>query len=817
MDWEDNNIIFTDGENCVGCNKCITSCPVHFANTTYQINGERKVKIDNSKCILCGNCLEVCDHNARGYNDDTERFFSDLKKGKKISIIAAPSLIYNFENYKNLFGFLKSLGANIIYDVAFGASITTWAYLKAVKELKLTSVVSQTCPVVVNYVEKYKPELIQKLAPVQSPAVCTSVYIKKYLNINNKIAFLSPCIGKISEFNDKNTLGKIEYNVTYKKIREYLEKNKINLDTFEEKDFDGIDYGIGVVFSRPGGLGENIKYHMPDAWIKQTEGQNIIYKYLKNYSKRILQNKDLPLFIDVLNCPQGCNLGTGTCKDIEPDDIDYKMNIIKKEKIKNIDELSASNSIKSLFEKFDKELNLNDFIRKYEDKSEPVKVMEPADKDYEDIFADLHKKDEKSRNINCYACGFGNCKEMAKSLFNNINILESCIYYNRKELELEQQHLLDKNDEFQAILEDLKVINEDLRVLNEEKEQNEIRITSILNNIVDGVILINEEGTIEFCNPVIEHIFGYYPEEIIGQNIDKLGKNILNKENKPDNIRTMDLKEETVGCRKDSTEFPLEFGMSKITLDNRNMFVIILHDISERKEVENLKDEFVSTVSHELRTPLTSIYGALGLLASDKFKEANFNDIGKMISIAHSNSLRLIHTINDILDIQKIEAGKMEFNCQKLDLIPIIEQTIDANHMYAKQYHVKYKLQNKLSEVNVYADINRLIQVITNLLSNSAKFSPPDSEVTINVFRKDKNIRVEFTDKGSGIPKEFQSRIFKKFAQADASSSRRKEGTGLGLSICKAIVEKLDGEIGFITKSGEGTTFYFELPEITYK
>ncbi len=215
--------------------------------------------------------------------------------------------------------------------------------------------------------------------------------------------------------------------------------------------------------------------------------------------------------------------------------------------------------------------------------------------------------------------------------------------------------------------------------------------------------------------------------------------------------------------------------MSKITLDNRNMFVIILHDISERKEVENLKDEFVSTVSHELRTPLTSIYGALGLLASDKFKEANFNDIGKMISIAHSNSLRLIHTINDILDIQKIEAGKMEFNCQKLDLIPIIEQTIEANHLYAKQFNVKYKLQNELSEVEVYADINRLIQVITNLLSNSAKFSPPDNEVIINVFRKDKNIRVEFTDKGSGIPKEFQSRIFKKFAQADASSSRRKK------------------------------------------
>ena len=133
------------------------------------------------KCIVCGNCLEACMHDARDYYDDTNKFFYDLKNGKSISLIVAPSIRTNFiHDYKNLFGYFKNLGVNFIYDTSYGADITTWAYLKYIKERKLTGTISQPCPAVVNYIEKYKPELLEKLAPVHSPMMCTAIYMRKY-------------------------------------------------------------------------------------------------------------------------------------------------------------------------------------------------------------------------------------------------------------------------------------------------------------------------------------------------------------------------------------------------------------------------------------------------------------------------------------------------------------------------------------------------------------------------------------------------------------------------------------------------------------
>ena len=173
-----NNIVFTNEENCAGCNKCIAECPTQFANIAYLKDGKNKIKVNPDKCINCGHCMEVCDHKARDYNDDTENFFMDLKKRIKISIVAAPALRHNFENYRKLFGYLKSLGVNVIYDVSFGAEITTWAYLKAIKEYNINSVIAQPCPSIVNYIERYIPNLISKLAPIHSPTLCTAIYLK---------------------------------------------------------------------------------------------------------------------------------------------------------------------------------------------------------------------------------------------------------------------------------------------------------------------------------------------------------------------------------------------------------------------------------------------------------------------------------------------------------------------------------------------------------------------------------------------------------------------------------------------------------------
>jgi len=236
-----------------------------------------------------------------------------------------------------------------------------------------------------------------------------------------------------------------------------------------------------------------------------------------------------------------------------------------------------------------------------------------------------------------------------------------------------------------------------------------------------------------------------------------------------------------------------------------------IHDITERKRVERMKDEFVSTVSHELRTPLTSISGSLGLLAGGAGGELP-EQAANLVAVAQRNADRLILLINDILDIERIAAGRMVFDFRVQPLMPLIEAAVDANRGYAERFEVSFEVVERVDDVRVNVDAHRLEQVLANLLSNAAKFSPKGERVEIRAARRGDSVRVEVTDRGPGIPEEFRSQVFHKFTQADGSDQRRLGGTGLGLSITKAIVEKMRGTIGFETEVGTGTTFYFELP-----
>jgi len=236
-------------------------------------------------------------------------------------------------------------------------------------------------------------------------------------------------------------------------------------------------------------------------------------------------------------------------------------------------------------------------------------------------------------------------------------------------------------------------------------------------------------------------------------------------------------------------------------------------DVTEAKKIERMKNEFVSIVSHELRTPLTSIRGALGLIRGG-IGGALPAQVQSLLDIADKNSERLVLLINDILDIDKIESGQMHFDIQRLDIVDLAAQAIAANQTYAAQLDVSLAMVSELPDPAplVRADPQRLTQVITNLLSNAAKFSPPGETVTLRLRLRDPYVRLEVIDRGPGIPVEFQERIFQKFAQADSSSTRKKGGTGLGLSICKAIMERLEGQIGFESSVGQGTTFWVDIP-----
>lgn len=231
----------------------------------------------------------------------------------------------------------------------------------------------------------------------------------------------------------------------------------------------------------------------------------------------------------------------------------------------------------------------------------------------------------------------------------------------------------------------------------------------------------------------------------------------------------------------------------------------------ERERMERLKDEFISVVSHELRTPLTSIHGSLGLLMTglpgDLPPKAK-----QLLDVAHRNSQRLVRLVGDILDLQKIESGTMPFEEHPIELGAFLEQAIEANQAYGNQLGVSFVLAGAPAGLWVRGDMDRLMQVAANLLSNAAKFSPAQEPVVIAAQRRGRLARVTVTDRGPGISAEFQPRVFQRFAQADSSSTREKGGTGLGLSISKAIMERMGGCIGFNTASGTGTTFYIELP-----
>lgn len=478
-----DEILLTKEELCAGCNKCIAKCPTK-ANIAYVVNGENKIRVDQHRCIHCGECLEVCDHNARDFFDDTERFFADLKQGTSISVIAAPAVRFNFANYRRLFGYLKALGVKLIYDVSFGADITTWAYLKAIKEQQLTSVIAQPCPAIVNYVQKFRPELIDKLAPIHSPMMCTAVYLRKYKNNQDKLAFLSPCIGKIDEINEKDTAGLVQYNVTYAKLEQYLSKNGINLANYPEADFEDQGCGLGLTFSRPGGLRENVEFHTQGAWVRQIEGPGHTYHYLDEYAKRVQSGKPVPLLVDILNCLCGCNIGTGTNKAAKIDDIDYEMNQLKQAKIKEQSKAKLFKKTYALFDMFDKELRLADFVRRYENKAAGLEAA--AALDLEPVFASLHKLTDESRKVNCYACGFGDCQNFAAAVATGINHVENCIDYNRKEVETEKELLAQSHSETEAMLSKVKSLSEERERSAELLKERVKDITDAINEVSVG-------------------------------------------------------------------------------------------------------------------------------------------------------------------------------------------------------------------------------------------------------------------------------------------------------------------------------------------
>lgn len=479
---EKKPIIYTIEDKCVGCNKCIYVCPVQDANYAYIKDGQNKIKVHGDKCIHCGSCISICDHDARDYMDDTESFFHDLKNNKELVVIAAPSIRVNFKDYKKLLGYLMSCGVKHVFDVSLGADITTWAYLKYIKESKYPQVIAQPCSSIVNYIQKYQPELISNLAPIHSPMMCMAVYLKKYMNITGDIAFLSPCIGKMDEIRDKNTNEYVKYNVTFNKLTKFIENNGIDIKSYEPHEFENIDCGLGCLYSRPGGLKENVEERVSDIWIRQIEGQNHVYSYLKEYGKRMSEGKQLPGLVDILNCPYGCNMGTGTLRNGNIDDMDFMFNSMKKEKLTAKDKKALFKKSDTLFNMFDKKLEYKDFIRSYQVIKNDNPVKEPTEEEYTRIFETLHKDSNDAKLVNCFACGYGSCRDMARAIYNKNNHPDNCINYNKKEVALEDE----KNKELNALIDRINKMSKEEEANYESLKQNVEQIISSIQEVSQG-------------------------------------------------------------------------------------------------------------------------------------------------------------------------------------------------------------------------------------------------------------------------------------------------------------------------------------------
>ena len=352
----------------------------------------------------------------------------------------------------------------------------------------------------------------------------------------------------------------------------------------------------------------------------------------------------------------------------------------------------------------------------------------------------------------------------------------------------------------------------------EQVRENVQRVQSIIESAPDPFIGTDFHGRITDWNSRAEAVLGWKREEVMGRSLAEVllpqryaasTQQALASFLSTGDTRFLGHSLERVVVDRHGRELQVEVRIGMIDQGKLKLLSAFLRDISQRKEVERLKNEFVSTVSHELRTPLTAIYGSLSLLGAGVAGELP-EEAQRLVQLSNQSCERLIRLVNDVLDVEKIESGKIRYELKSCNLRNLVEQAIRDVQPYADQFGVMLKPQ-QLEEAQVEADGDRIVQVMVNLLSNASKFSPAGGQVEVEMMVAPRQVRVGVTDHGPGVPDAFRDRVFERFAQADATDGKQKGGTGLGLNICRSIVQGHRGTIGFTSEPGH-TTFWFELP-----
>ena len=759
-----DKIIISDINKCSACNKCIECCPIEFANYVKVENNERKVYIDSSRCINCGKCITVCYNNTRTYQDDLTQFLEDVKTQKDIIFLVTPdSLAEKFENYKKVLGYLHSLGIKHIYDASFGVNITSWATINFLKEHNDKFYITHTCGNAIDLIQKYYKNLISHLVPTNGPNSCSAIYLRKYKNEkDSKIALLSHCISSGEHFKEENN---INYNITVAKLYNYIKENKIDIEQYDEYDFDEIDDKNAKYFNNTKDLSEYVAEYFPDYKIKNIDDKAYIFDYIKLLSKNF-ESKSKYNIYNIISCKGYCNN-----LHVKQHDFNDFTKIPKGEIIPKANENNEQNvSLQKMMDYFDETLKLEDFLITVKDKTKDFENQLPPSEDIEKAFEKMGKHIKTSKSINCSNCGYKTCTDLAIAICKEKNVPQSCFRYN-----------------FEAINDKNKYIE------------------TIIENISDAVFVTNSKKRIEYVNKMGTEILGYDHSMYIGKPFQDF---LVRFNLKPLKVVP---NQEYLALHRNGKNIIININCSKCTIDNEEKYILIVRDISKEKELEVVKNNFISIVSHELRTPLTSIKGAIGLLSSGMLCDIPDN-AKNLLNIATSNITRLNSIINDMLDIEKIKAGKMDFQFKEYDVQTLVDDAIRANENYAAENNVKIKTGNKIFDVKINVDNGRFNQILTNLLSNAAKHATSNTDIIVDAETIGNNARISVTNQGEGIPEDIGKKVFDSFYQVANQINKKKKGTGLGLNLCKFLTEHMDGQINYHSTIGETTTFYVDFP-----
>ena len=423
--------IYTN-DNCIGCNRCIGTCPVSGANVSIKSNDRTRIEVAQKNCIDCGVCVSSCSHHAREYKDDTAFLLEDLANGKSISLIVDPSFYLNYaDTAANILGYLKSLGIKHIYDAAFGADISAYFHAKYLKDNMnedngtATAFVTQTCPAIISYAEQYAPDTLPYIIPVQSPVACTATYLRKYLNVTDDLAFLSPCIAQRREREAANESSIINYNVTIRHLLDNIADTDISSYSAEA---DLKSKYLGNIASVNEGFNEAVKMFFEDECFfhhYSSIDENIL-NIINNALSSISGSH--PLMLELHACKNGCMTASGTDSALNNyGPFSSRYMLARKDALANYPKSLSPDEKYQMFTDMFSELDANDFTRVLrENFRQPYSIPTSA---REDIYAAMYKDTLEKRTINCHSCGYGSCEEMVNAIANGYAKMDNCVHY----------------------------------------------------------------------------------------------------------------------------------------------------------------------------------------------------------------------------------------------------------------------------------------------------------------------------------------------------------------------------------------------------